>query len=178
MKATFGNWWRWSNLSEWGGGDRHPDAVRLPDGVVVGVAGDDFQVAMYQHLEEHPRSKARYAPMTDDGSVRLLCEGGSDGGFAKAEGRAWARTTVITPHGSTFLYGGECPDCGDMQPLSESPDAPSLCNECATILAECVAATEEPPETDSTQKEFAALERAVAGMTIQETADFLGYGSK
>lgn len=136
MKRTFYSYWGWSNRGNWNNGDPHPDAVRLPDGTVVCIRGDDFQVAKHQHLCKHPRSRAKYAPMTGDGSVRLLCEGESDGGFCKARGRAWARTSVIAPHGSTFLYGGRCCHCEDRIPYSDDPCSSPVCTSCREEEAE------------------------------------------
>lgn len=128
-KHTFRNYWGWSTLSEWGGGDRIPDAVRLPDDVVVPLDWDTYNACSADYFEYHPRSRAKYTPMNESETVRLIRETGGDNPAGR-QGQRWALMGVIAPRGSMFLYGGRCDGCGMTIEYSEDPDAAPLCNAC------------------------------------------------
>lgn len=136
MKTTFSTYWGWSRISEWGGGQRLPAAIRLPDGQIIDLSWVEYEGASHRHFNKHPRSKAKYMPMNDDGTVRLFHNtGGDDGG--RSSGQRWAVMEVIAPKGSTFLYGGICSDCGkETVEYSEDPNSPANCPKCLAIYAE------------------------------------------
>jgi len=130
MKTTFASHWGWSKLSEWGGGDRFPDAVELPDGTKIDLTLENWQGIDYQFRHERPgRTRATYTPMNSDGTVRLRHEGGGSSGGCSA-GQRWARMTVLCPRGSSWLYGGHCRDCGAEMPQSDDPESPVDCAGC------------------------------------------------
>ena len=136
MKTTFHTHWGWSRISEWEGGQRLPDAIRLPDGQVIDLSYGEYEAASFRHFNNHPRSQAIYMPMNATGTVRLLrVTDGTSGG--RAEGKRWARMEVIAPKGSTFLYGGRCPDCGQgTVEYGVDPDSTAECPRCLAIYAE------------------------------------------
>jgi hypothetical protein len=119
-------------LSDWSGGDRLPDAVQLPDGVIVPLGWDDYMAAEEEHRLAHPRSRAKYTPMNTDGTVRLLLESGSDG---RDSGSGWSTMDVIAPKGSRFLYGGYCVLCGPLGAVEYSTD-PTAQRTCVNCQAE------------------------------------------
>ena len=133
--------WGWSTLSdcldgvraEWGDGVRFPDAVRLPDGTIVGLTNDDYSFAGLDFHDAHPESRATYTPMTEDGSVkvRFRAGGSSPGGRS---GERWSKREYFVLKDSVFLYGGRCRDCGAPIGYSENPESDGLCATCHEII--------------------------------------------
>lgn len=154
-KTTFRHQWGWSTLSDWSSGVRSPDAVRLPDGEIVDLSNEEYETRSYQYFViEHPRSRAKYTPMNDDGTVRLFCDGGgTDGG--RSSGERWALMAVIAPKASTFLYGGTCPDCGGRMGYSEDPKGPDMCPECIAMYEDWERTMEEARREQEEQERLA-----------------------
>jgi len=143
VKTTFRTWWGWSTLSDWGGGVRLPDAVRLPDGEIIDLSYEEYQTRGYRYFTiEHPHSKAKYVPMNDDSTVRLSCDSGGSDGSARS-GERWMLMKVIAPKASIFLYGGTCAECEGEMEYSDDPDSSDMCPGCLAYYEELERLVEE-----------------------------------